>query len=205
MPAEKPPVVTPSSNRTITPVNEEQQQEQPASKTSISKENDLHELDSTPAPAPAPAAHNAAPEESRTATQTAFIIAALASALFLAALDVTIVSVAIPTIAQEFQSTAGYTWIGSAYMLASAAGAPMWGKVSDIWGRKQIMLIAVGVFWIGSLLSAVSKNMGMLIAARAIQGVGGGGVLILVNVCISDLFSMRKRGELYRAVGAELN
>lgn len=135
------------------------------------------------------------PEETRTPLQTTMILLALASALFLAALDVTIVTVAVPTIAQEFQSTAGYTWIGSAYMLATAAAAPMWGKISDIWGRKPIMLIAVAVFWVGSLLSAVSVNMGMLIVARAVQGVGGGGIVILVNVCISDLFSMRKRGE----------
>lgn len=136
-----------------------------------------------------------APEETRTPLQTTMILLALASALFLAALDVTIVTVAVPTIAQEFQSTAGYTWIGSAYMLATAAAAPMWGKISDIWGRKPIMLIAVAVFWVGSLLSAVSVNMGMLIVARAVQGVGGGGIVILVNVCISDLFSMRKRGK----------
>ncbi len=152
-------------------------------------------------PAAAPAAPNKegedpqAPEAGRTKLQTTAIILALASALFLAALDVTIVTVAVPTIALEFHSTAGYTWIGSAYMLATAAAAPMWGKISDIWGRKPIMLIAVGVFWIGSLLSAVSRSMGMLIVARAIQGVGGGGIVILVNVCISDLFSMRKRGE----------
>ncbi len=138
-----------------------------------------------------------APEETRTSLQTTAIILALASALFLAALDVTIVTVAVPTIALEFRSTAGYTWIGSAYMLATAAAAPMWGKVSDIWGRKPVMLIAVGVFWVGSLLSAVSRSMGMLIVARAVQGVGGGGIVILVNVCISDLFSMRKRGEFF--------
>ncbi|KAK4041434.1 major facilitator superfamily domain-containing protein [Parachaetomium inaequale] len=141
------------------------------------------------------------PEETRTPLQTTIIILALASALFLAALDVTIVTVAVPTIAQEFQSTAGYTWIGSAYMLATAAAAPMWGKISDIWGRKPIMLIAVGVFWVGSLLSAVSVGMGMLIVARAVQGVGGGGIVILVNVCISDLFSMRKRGIYFGAMG----
>ncbi len=138
-----------------------------------------------------------APEETRTRLQTTAIMLALASALFLAALDVTIVTVAVPTIALEFRSTAGYTWIGSAYMLATASAAPMWGKVSDIWGRKPVMLVAVGVFWVGSLLSAVSVNMGMLIVARAVQGVGGGGIVILVNVCISDLFSMRKRGEFF--------
>jgi hypothetical protein len=143
------------------------------------------------APAPPPP-----PEETRTALQTTVIILALASALFLGALDMTIVTVAVPTISEEFHNTAGYTWIGSAYMLAAASTCPMWGKISDIWGRKPVILIAVAVFWIGSLLAAVSVNMAMLIVARVIQGVGGGGIMILVNVCISDLFSMRKRGEL---------
>ena len=149
-------------------------------------------LDAAVAVAP-PAAQ--APEEGRTRLQTTLIIAALASGMFLAALDVTIVTVAIPTIAEEFNSPSGYTWIGSAYLLANAAAAPMWGKISDIWGRKPILLMSVAVFWVGSLLSAVSVNMGMLIASRAIQGVGGGGIMILVNICISDLFSMRKRGK----------
>ncbi|KAK0632631.1 major facilitator superfamily domain-containing protein [Immersiella caudata] len=142
-----------------------------------------------------------APEEGRTRMETILVVGALASALFLAALDITIVTVAIPTITQEFHSTAGYTWIGSAYMLASAAMAPMWGKVSDIWGRKPIMLIAVGIFWVGSLLCAMSRNMGMLIASRAVQGLGGGGIIILVNICISDLFSMRKRGFYFGIMG----
>lgn len=131
----------------------------------------------------------------RTQLQTTLIIVSLAAALFLSALDVTIVTVAIPTITQQFGSTAGYTWIGSAYMLATAASAPLWGKFSDIWGRKPVLLVAVGVFWVGSLLSAVSVGMTMLIAGRAVQGVGGGGIVILVYVCISDLFSMRDRGE----------
>ncbi|KAK1776913.1 major facilitator superfamily-domain-containing protein [Copromyces sp. CBS 386.78] len=143
----------------------------------------------------------AAPEEGRTKLETTAIILALASALFLAALDVTIVTVAIPTISQEFNSTTGYTWIGSAYLLANAATAPMWGKISDIWGRKPILLMTVGVFWVGSLICALSKNMGMLLAARAIQGIGGGGIIILVNICISDLFSMRKRGIYFGVMG----
>ena len=113
----------------------------------------------------------------------------------------TIVTVAIPTITAEFKSVAGYTWIGSAYMLATAASAPLWGKISDIWGRKPIMITAVGVFWIGSLLSAVSVSMAMLIVGRAIQGIGGGGIVILVYICISDLFSMRKRGVYFGIMG----
>jgi EmrB/QacA subfamily drug resistance transporter len=167
--------------------------------------------DPEPAPEPGPQsvpppgddshAQPPTPEETRTRLQTTLIIAALASALFLAALDVTIVTVAIPTIAEQFNSTAGYTWIGSAYLLANAAAAPVWGKISDIWGRKPILLCAVAVFWVGSLLSAVSVNMGMLIASRAIQGIGGGGIVILVNICISDLFSMRRRGVYFGVMG----
>ncbi|KAL2154644.1 hypothetical protein VTH82DRAFT_3320 [Thermothelomyces myriococcoides] len=174
-----------------------QQQDESKKNDGVPKEDEPSSTDTKAVTAAA----TPAPEETRTALQTAAIILALASALFLAALDVTIVTVAVPTIAQQFHSTAGYTWIGSAYMLATAAAAPVWGKISDIWGRKPIMLIAVAVFWIGSLLSAVSVNMAMLIVARAIQGVGGGGIVILVNICISDLFSMRKRGIYFGAMG----
>ncbi|KKY35271.1 putative major facilitator superfamily transporter [Diaporthe ampelina] len=135
-----------------------------------------------------------APEDQRTTLQTSLIMISLCLSVFLAALDVTIVTVAVPRISSDFDSTAGYTWVGSAYLLANAAAAPSWGKISDIWGRKPVLLTAVGVFWVGSLLAGVSVSMGMLIVGRAIQGIGGGGILILVNICISDLFSMRRRG-----------
>ncbi|POS78941.1 major facilitator superfamily transporter [Diaporthe helianthi] len=153
-----------------------------------------HAQDSSPAPAP-DAGGARAPEDKRTALQTTLIMISLCLSVFLAALDVTIVTVAVPSISADFDSTAGYTWVGSAYLLANAAAAPSWGKISDIWGRKPVLLTAVGVFWVGSLLAGVSVSMGMLIVGRAVQGIGGGGVLILVNICISDLFSMRKRGQ----------
>lgn len=172
---------------------------------------------SAPAPAPAPArippleqapgppihdnAKAAAPEDQRTRLQTFVIVAALCTAVFLAALDVTITTVAIPTISSDLHSSAGYTWIGSAFLLANAAAAPSWGKLSDIFGRKPVLLAAVAVFWVGSLVCGLSVNMGMLIAGRAVQGVGGGGTLILVNICISDLFSVRKRGVYLGFVG----
>jgi MFS family permease len=103
----------------------------------------------------------------------------------------TIITTALPTIAQHFQSPAGYTWIGSGYLLGAAASTPIWGKISDIFGRKPILLLANIVFMVGSLIAALSINIGMLIAARAIQGIGGGGLLVLVNICIGDLFSIR--------------
>ncbi|CAN8101219.1 unnamed protein product [Discula destructiva] len=144
---------------------------------------------------------SSAPEDQRTRLQTAIIVVALCSGVMLAALDVTITTVAVPTISADFNSSSGYTWIGSAYLLANAAAAPSWGKLSDIFGRKPVLLTAVGIFWVGSLLCGVSVNMGMLILGRAVQGVGGGGILILVNICISDLFSVRRRGVYLGFVG----
>lgn len=98
----------------------------------------------------------------------------------------------MPTIANRFNaSQAEYTWIGSAYLLAAAAATPVWGNLSDIWGRKPILLLANLIFFVGSLVAAVSVSIDMLLIGRAIQGIGGGGLLILANICISDLFSMR--------------
>ncbi|OAA46957.1 multidrug resistance protein fnx1 [Metarhizium rileyi] len=141
------------------------------------------------------------PEAERTNVETFLIVLALCLALFLAALDMTIITTAIPTISSTFDSSLGYIWIGSAYLLGSATFVPTWGKISDIFGRKPVLIGAVVIFWIGSLLCAVSNSMGMLIAARAIQGVGGGGTIILPNICISDLFSMRRRGMYFGILG----
>lgn len=158
------------------------------------------EEDAAPTP-PKPEIAPTDPEASRTKLQTTIIMISLCSAIFLAALDVTIITTALPTISEHFQSSAGYTWIGSAYMLATAASTPSWGKFSDIWGRKPILLLAMAIFFLGSLLCAVSINIGMLITARAIQGIGGGGLVTLVNIAISDLFSMRNRGKYFGMVG----
>jgi EmrB/QacA subfamily drug resistance transporter len=133
--------------------------------------------------------------------ETFIIMTSLCLSVFLAALDQTIISTALPVISQHFNSTAGYTWIGAAYVLGNAASVPSWGKISDIFGRKPILLIAAGLFFLGSVISATAVNIAMLIGGRSVQGVGGGGVLVLVNICISDLFSMRNRGAYYGLVG----
>ncbi|KAJ5595881.1 Efflux pump dotC [Penicillium hetheringtonii] len=120
--------------------------------------------------------------------------------MFVAALDQTIVATAIPTIAAKLHSAAGYTWIGGAYLLANAAGACIWAKLSDIWGRKLILLIAVAWFFVSSIICATAVNMQMLIAGRALQGVAGGGLLQLVIIVISDLIQRsvrRKHRSLY--------
>ncbi|KAI9698407.1 MAG: hypothetical protein M1836_003987 [Candelina mexicana] len=144
---------------------------------------------------------DAALQSKRSTAQVVVIMSALCLSVFLAALDQTIITTALPTISEHFHSSAGYTWVGSAYLLANAATVPTWGKFSDIWGRKPVLLAAAAIFFIGSLISAVSVSIVMLIAGRAVQGVGGGGLIILVNICISDLFSMRNRATYFGLVG----
>jgi EmrB/QacA subfamily drug resistance transporter len=139
--------------------------------------------------------------EGRSKGKTALIMLALCMAVFLAALDVTIITTALPTISEDFHSTAGYTWIGSAFLLANSASIPSWGKISDIFGRKPMLLFANVIFMVGSLVAALSNSIGMLIAARAVQGIGGGGLIILVNIVIADLFSLRRRGAFYGVIG----
>ncbi|RMZ66912.1 major facilitator superfamily transporter [Pyrenophora seminiperda CCB06] len=151
----------------------------------------------------APAAPVAQEDERppRTKLQIFLIMLSLAIAVLLVALDITIVTTALPTISQEFNSAAGYTWIGSAYLIAQSAATPIWGKVSDIFGRKPILLVTNVIFFVGSLLAGVSVNMNMLIASRVIQGIGGGGLITLVNIIISDIFSVRDRGAYFGIIG----
>jgi EmrB/QacA subfamily drug resistance transporter len=130
---------------------------------------------------------------SRSKFRISMILIACFLSLFVAALDVTIVATAIPTITSDLHSPSGYAWIGGAYLIASAAGVPLWGKLSDIWGRKIMLLAAAALFMGSSVLCALAVDMKMLIAGRAIQGVAGGGLIVLVNIVISDLFSMRQR------------
>lgn len=99
----------------------------------------------------------------------------------------------IPTISTDLHSAAGYTWIGGANLLANAAAAPIWAKLSDIWGRKPLLLTAIALFFSASLICALSENMSMLLVGRALQGCGGGGTMEMVSITISDLFSMRSR------------
>lgn len=146
--------------------------------------------------------HHEPERPERSKGKIAVIMLALCLAVFLAALDVTIITTALPTISEHFHSTSGYTWIGSAFLLANSASIPSWGKVSDIFGRKPMLLVANIIFMIGSLVAALSNSIGMLIAARAVQGIGGGGLVILVNIVIGDLFSLRNRGAFYGMVGA---
>ncbi|PKY08035.1 hypothetical protein P168DRAFT_262108 [Aspergillus campestris IBT 28561] len=133
----------------------------------------------------------------------AIVMTALCLALFLAALDMTIVSTALPTMAAHFHaSESGYSWMASSYLLANASCVPLWGKISDIWGRKPILLLANMLFLASSLICALAINLPMILAGRALQGIGGGGIIVLANISVSDLFSVRDRPMYYGLFGA---
>ncbi|KAI5243124.1 putative major facilitator superfamily transporter [Aureobasidium subglaciale] len=137
----------------------------------------------------------------RSKAKVSLIMLALCMAVFLGTLDGTIVATALPTITEHFESAPGYTWIGSAFLLANASTIPSWGKASDIFGRKPMLLFANIIFMFGSLVAALSNSIGMLIVARAVQGLGSGG-LVIVNIAVGDLFSIRTRGACYGLLGA---
>ena len=132
----------------------------------------------------------------RSRIRISLILLALFLSLFVAALDATIVATAVPVITHELNSATGYTWIGASYLIANAVGAPIWAKLSDIWGRKAIMLAAVTIFAAASAVCGSAKEMNVLIPGRAVQGLAGGGLILLVHVVISDLFSMKMRSLL---------
>jgi MFS family permease len=144
-----------------------------------------------------PASDSPPTSPKRSPAQIATVMASLCACVFLSALEVTIVSTALPTIAAHFASDSGYTWIGTSYVLAHTATTPTWGKISDIWGRKPIILVANVIFFSGSLICALVDDFAAFIAGRAVQGVGAAGMQTMVNICISDLFSQRDRGLYY--------
>lgn len=168
-----------------------------------SRQDSEHELAVLPAPPPTQAtgpetlvaAAESTPEnpmpQGRFKQITSVI--ALFSTLFISALNATIIATSIPTICRELDSADGYAWIGGAYLLGSTASSLIWAKFSDIWGRKPILLCAVTGYFFSSIICALSNSMTMLIVGRALQGIAGGGLLQLVSIVISDLFSMRQR------------
>jgi len=114
--------------------------------------------------------------------------------LLLAALDQTIVSTALPTITSDLGGLSELSWVVTAYLLAATASTPIWGKISDLYGRKLMLQTAVVVFVVGSALAGLSQNMAQLIGTRALQGLGGGGLMVLVMAVMADIIPPRQRG-----------
>ena len=115
--------------------------------------------------------------------------------MFLAALDQTIVATALPTIGRQFHDVTNLSWVITAYLLASTAVAPVFGTLSDIYGRRAMIILAMSLFVAGSVLCALAPNMPVLILARGLQGLGGGGIMPIVQTVISDVVTPRERGQ----------
>ncbi len=122
--------------------------------------------------------------------------------MLLASLDQTIVSTAMPRVIAELQGFDRYTWVSTAYLLTSTVTVPIYGKLSDLFGRKPIFLFGVVVFLIGSALSGASQNMNQLIAFRALQGFGAGALMPIAIAIVADLFTPRERGKWQGLTGA---
>jgi len=144
--------------------------------------------------------HTAPAELSHRQIQIVFI--GLMLALLLAALDQTIVGTALPTIVGDLGGLNHLSWVVTAYLLTSTTGALLYGKLSDLYGRKRIFQVAIVVFLIGSALAGLSQNMTQLIAFRALQGVGAGGLIVLAMTVIGDIVSPRDRGRYQGYFGA---
>src|SRR6202050_1198241 len=136
-----------------------------------------------------------APRAPPTPSEVRTILMSLMLTMFLAALDQTIVATALPTIGRQFHDVSSLSWVITAYLLASTAVAPVFGTLSDIYGRRAMIITALGLFMAGSILCAVAPNMTVLILARGLQGLGGGGIMPIVQTIISDVVTPRERGQ----------
>jgi len=122
------------------------------------------------------------------------ILSGVLLGLFLAALDQTIITTALPTMAAELGGVEHLSWVVSIYLLTTTASTPIYGKLSDLYGRRRLLQIAIAIFLVGSALSALAQTMPQLIAARALQGLGGGGLITLAQIVVADHVSPRERG-----------
>jgi EmrB/QacA subfamily drug resistance transporter len=136
-----------------------------------------------------------APRAPLTPNEVRTILMSLMLTMFLAALDQTIVATALPTIGRQFRDVSSLSWVISAYLLASTAVAPVFGTLCDVYGRRAMIISAMSLFLAGSVLCALAPNMPILILARGLQGLGGGGILPIVQTIISDIVSPRERGQ----------
>src|SRR3954463_13589595 len=126
----------------------------------------------------------------------------LMAGVLLAALDQSIVGTALPRIVSELGGLDKLAWVVTAYLLTSTAATPLWGKISDLYGRRHIFQVAIGIFLIGSMLCGLSQNLPELIAFRALQGVGGGGLMAIALSIIGDIIPPRERGRYQGYFGA---
>ncbi|KAH7929620.1 MFS general substrate transporter [Leucogyrophana mollusca] len=130
------------------------------------------------------------------------VLFGLMCSMFLAALDQTIVATALPTVVAHLGGGNNYSWVGSAYMLTAGAFGPLYGKLSDIIGRKPMLYGSIAIFLFGSALCGAAQSMTWLIISRAIQGIGGGGIFQLVTITLSDIVPLQERAKYSGLLGA---
>ncbi|CAG8670089.1 4834_t:CDS:2 [Dentiscutata erythropus] len=137
-----------------------------------------------------------------TQLQFFFVFLGLCFAMFMAALDQTIVTTALPKIVIDLASVEKIVWVGTAYLLTATSFQPAYGKLADIFGRKITFLAAMLLFELGSILCGVSSTMDMLIISRSIAGLGGGGIFGIVLIILADIVSVKDRGKFQGYIGA---
>src|SRR5690242_21739524 len=130
------------------------------------------------------------------------VLGALLLGMLLASLDQTIVATALPTIVADLGGLQHLSWVVTSYLLASTASTPLWGKLGDQYGRKIFFQAAIVIFLIGSVLSGLSTSMVELIAFRAVQGLGSGGLMVGAQAIVGDIVSPRERGRYVGLFGA---
>lgn len=129
------------------------------------------------------------------------VFSGVALAMLMAAMDQTIVATALPTMAHDLGSLENLPWVVTAYLLASTSTTPIYGKLSDLYGRKRVLQVAIFLFLVGSVLCALAQSMGQLILFRGIQGLGGGGLMALAFTIIGDVVAPRERGRYQGYIG----
>ena len=139
--------------------------------------------------------------ESRTGLprrQVMIIFSALILGMFLAALDGTVVSTALPTIVGDLGGASHISWVVTAYLLASTASTPLWGKLGDLFGRKPLFQAAIVIFIIGSLMAGFSQTMLQLVLLRAVQGLGSGGLMVGASAIIGEPCPRKSAGDFIK-------
>src|ERR671930_252284 len=152
-----------------------------------------------PGPTPRIERGEAAPLTHR---QVLLAFSAMMLATLLAALDQTVVATALPQIVTDLHGFSELSWVVSAFLVAATVTVTLYGKLSDLYGRRRMFVVSISIFLVGSALCGAAQSMSELIAFRALQGVGAGGLIPLSQAAVADLFSARERGRYQGYIGA---
>jgi hypothetical protein len=129
-------------------------------------------------------------------------VAAILLAMFMSAMEATVVATAMPTVVADLHGIELYGWVGAIYMLAVTVTIPTWGKLADVWGRKPVLLVGLALFLAGSMGSGFAGSMNLLIAMRAIQGLGAGAMQPITLTIVGDIFTIEERARIQGVFGA---